>query len=716
MTATSSASSRPGAAPPAGERPRRLRGPWAPRAALGAILLLAAFLYGWALSALGWGNDYYSAAVKSMGLNWTNFLFGSFDPVGVVTVDKPPAGLWPQVIAAKVFGLHGWALLLPQAIEGVLTVLVLHRTVRRWAGERAALIAALVLALTPITVAVTRSNNLDAPLLSLLVCAAYAFTRAVQATTGRAATGWLCGAGFLIGCGFVTKMLAAWLVLPAFVVAWLVGAGGSWAARAGRLLAMGAVLAVSSLWWIVLVAVWPGERPYIGGSSDGTAWDLVIGYNGLGRIFGQGGGGRGDGGGPGGFGGEPGPLRMFNDLVAGQISWLLPASAAAIVVAAVLAVLRRRGRVPADAALPAHGWVLWSLWLLVCTAVFSLQKGIFHEYYTAQMAPAIGALCGGLTTALVRAHRAGVRWVPWAGAAIVAVTTAWAAVVIRRVPDWHGWLVWPVLGLGTAAVLLLVAGFRWPGRALRAGAVAGLAAALAAPGTWAVLETTGDEGPMGASIPTAGPAMGGGGPLIRRRLPDRAAPPGLPPETGDRRRPGGRGVPDGDAGPGGPMPPRAGGDAARPRMSPRIRIGGPRGGADLPPESRAILDYAVRNSGSARIKLAVEGGARAVSAFIVNTDHAVIGMGGFSGADDAPSVERLQRWVAAGELRFVLSGGPRGPRGGDGPAARRSAWVRRHCTPVPATAYGGTGGRDEADAPMGGPVGEQTLYDCRGGA
>ncbi|MBA9001557.1 ArnT family glycosyltransferase [Thermomonospora cellulosilytica] len=689
------------APPPAGERARRA---WAPRAALGAILLLATALYGWALGSLGRGNDYYSAAVKSMGLSWTNFLFGAFDPAGVVTVDKPPAGLWPQVIAAKVFGLHGWALLLPQVAEGVLAVLVLHRTVRRWAGERAALIAALVLTLTPITVAITRSNNLDTPLLLLLVCAAYAFTRAVQAATGRAATWWLCGAAFLIGCGFVTKMLAAWIVLPAFALAWLAGAGGPWLGRVWRLLAAGAVLAVSSLWWVVLVALWPGDRPYIGGSTDGGAWDLVIGYNGLGRIFGQGGGRGGGGGGPGGFGGETGPLRMFNDLVAGQISWLLPVSAVAIVVAVVLAVLRRRGRLPAGSTLPAHGWVLWSLWLLVCAAVFSMQEGIFHEYYTTQMAPAIGALCGGLVTALVRAHRAGIRWAPWAGAFAVAVTAGWAVVVIRRVPDWHGWLVWPVLGLGAVAVALLVAGFWRPGRLLRVGAVVGLAAVLTAPGTWSVLESASSEGAGGAAIPTAGPSEGGGGPVIRR-LPGNGVPGGM------------RQGPVRVIRPGGPAPQGANGGAPQPGAPPRIRVGGPGGdGGALSAESRRILDYAVRNSGSARIKLAVEGGARGVSSFILNTDHTVIGMGGFSGGDDAPSVRQLRQWVADGELRYVLGGGMGVMRGpfddGDNPAAQRSAWIRQNCKQVPASAYGGTAAQSDAD----GPGGAGTLYDCRGGA
>jgi 4-amino-4-deoxy-L-arabinose transferase-like glycosyltransferase len=363
---------------------------WAAPAALGAILLLSALLYGWALGSLGWGNSYYSAAVKSMGRDWTNFLFGSFDPAGVITVDKPPAALWPQVVSSKVFGLHGWSLILPQVVEGVAAVFVLHRTVRRWAGEGAALLAALVMTLTPITVAINRDNNPDTLLVLFLVAASYALTRALQSDSGRRGTWWLCASGFLIGCGFLAKMMAAWMVLPALTAAWLVGATAPWLARVGRLLIAGGVCAASSLWWVAMVAWWPGEQPYIGGSTDGGAWDLVTGYNGLGRIFGDSAGssaGMGNIGGA--FGGEAGLLRLFNDQVAGQISWLLPVSAVALVVAAVGAVLRRRGRGRPGEALAGSGWVRWGTWLVVCGLVYSTQEGTFHPYYTTQLAPAV---------------------------------------------------------------------------------------------------------------------------------------------------------------------------------------------------------------------------------------------------------------------------------------------------------------------------------------
>ncbi|WP_030612194.1 ArnT family glycosyltransferase [Streptomyces fulvoviolaceus] len=689
---------------------------WAAPAALGAILLLSALLYGWALGSLGWGNSYYAAAVKSMGRSWTNFLFGSFDPAGVITVDKPPAALWPQVVSSKIFGLHGWALILPQLLEGVAAVLVLHRTVRRWAGEGTALLAALVMTLTPITVAINRDNNPDTLLVLFLVAAAYALTRALQTDSGRHGTWWLCASGFLIGCGFLTKMMAAWMVLPALAAAWLVGASGTWLARVGRLLIAGAVCAVSSLWWVAMVAWWPGAQPYIGGSTDGGAWDLVTGYNGLGRVFGESeGGGMGNIGGS--FGGEAGLLRLFNDQVAGQISWLLPASAVAVVVAVAGTVLRRRGNDSAGAALAGSGWVLWGSWLVVCGLVFSTQEGIFHPYYTTQLAPAVAALTAGLVTALARAHRAGARWALPVGAGTVLVTVVWAVVVIRRVPSWHGWLAWVVLLLGLIAVGLLIAA-GWRARLVPVALGGALLAVLLAPGAWALSVPGGSGSAMGGANPTAGPmtmsfggggGRGGGGGF---ELPEGMETPQgiggggsageLPqdmpsfPGTGTGTGTGaGTGTGSGSGG---------SGSGAR---------GGLGGGTTLTSDQRKILKYATEHSGDARIALAVEGGAQSAAAFILDSDATVIGMGGFTGSDDAPSVQQLEKWTKSGELRYVLgsdSGGMGAMMGGA--ASQRSTWVGAHCTKVPAKAYGATS--TSTDSAAGGIMGRTgtTLYDC----
>lgn len=733
---------------------------WSASAALAAILVLAAVLYAWALGSLGWGNTYYSAAVKSMGHSWTNFLFGAYDPAGVLTVDKPPAALWPQVISSKIFGLHGWSLILPQAVEGVAAVLVLHRTVRRWAGERAGLLAALVLTLTPITVAINRDNNPDTLLVLLLVSAAYALTRALQAS-GRAATWWLCASAFLVGCGFLTKMLAAWMVVPAFAAAWLVGGSGAWTSRVGRLLGAGAILAASSLWWVVMVALWPSGHPYIGGSKDGSAWDLVIGYNGLGRVFGQdvGPGGSSGGsmmmGGGATFGGSAGAGRLFNDQVAGQISWLLPTCAVALVLAVGSTVLRRRGRLAAEGLLPASGWVLWGSWLLVCAAVFSTQEGIFHPYYTTQLAPAIAALCGGLMAGLIRLHRAGHRWAPDIAAAAVAVTAVWAVVVIRRHPDWNGWLTWPVLLASAAAVVLLLVARR-RARLLTAALAAAVVSVVLAPGAWAA--TVPASSRTGAN-PTAGPnvmALGGGMP--RGGTQEGGMPGGEQPQEGGQPSampsgmasgmpgfPGGgsggqsggvpSGMPSGMEGfPGGAaggqsggMPEGSGGTGSGTGGGPSFFPGGGAGGfgggsmtgaAHLTTDQRKILDYAVEHASQARIKLAVEGGAMSSAAFILDSDETVIGMGGFTNTDNAPSVAQLTKWRQTGELRYILGsdtsgGGMQMGMGKDSPVTQRSAWIKKSCTKVPASAYGGSSATSSSRGTgvMGFGAGT-VLYDC----
>ncbi|MER7930100.1 glycosyltransferase family 39 protein [Streptomyces sp. NPDC096057] len=727
--------------------------PWAAPAALGAILLLAAILYGWALGSLGWGNGFYSAAVKSMGKSWTNFLFGSYDPAGVVTVDKPPAALWPQVISSKIFGLHGWALILPQMIEGVAGVFVLHRTVRRWAGEQAALLAALVLTLTPITVAINRDNNPDTLLVLLLVAAAYALTRALQ-TEGRAATWWLCASGFLIGCGFLTKMLAAWMVVPSFTLAWLMAGSGTWAARVGRLLGAGAVLVASSLWWVAMVALWPGDRPYIGGSDDGSAWNLVVGYNGLGRVFGS----SGDSSQPSGvFGGEAGLGRMFNSQVGGQISWLLPACAVALAIAVLCTVLHRRGRLDASGLLPASGWLLWGTWLIVCVAVFSKQSGIFHPYYTTQLAPAVAALCGGMLAALIRVHRAGVAWAPWASAGAVAVTVGWAMVLIRRTPDWNGWLIWPVVLIGCAAIALLLT--RRGGKLLLAGVAAAVVSMLAAPGAWAAsASASASSSLMGGANPTAGPnnslsafgisgmrgqgssqmpsgipsgvegfPSGGSGTGQQGEQPTGGMPSGMPSGLPSGMSSGGQGgMPSGF--PGG-IPSASGGSgsgsASGGQEMPSLPSGsgGMSGGSSdsaLTSDQRKVLDYAVKHSPKARIKLAVSGGAQSTNAFILNSDETVIGMGGFIGSDNAPSVAQLKKWTKDGELRYILgsdtssnsgAGAMMVPGMSQGSASVRSAWISKNCTKVSASAYGGsqTSRRSTGSAAL---FGASVLYDC----
>ncbi|MBL7518007.1 glycosyltransferase family 39 protein, partial [Frankia sp. CNm7] len=280
--------------------PRRLvRGrPDDPRWARPAVLLLlaaTAVLYLWGLGASGWANSYYAAAVQAGTQSWKALFFGSLDSSNYITVDKPPASLWIMALSGRVFGFSNGSMLAPNALCGVATVGLLYATVRRVSGPAVGLLVGALCALTPVAVLMFRFNNPDALLVLLLVLGAYCVTRAVEAASWR----WLAVAGVVIGFGFLTKMLQAFLVLPAFALAYLIAAPTRPLARIGHVLTGAAGVVVGAGWWILAVELWPkSSRPYIGGSENNSALELAFGYNGLGRIFGEEGGPG--GGGPGG--------------------------------------------------------------------------------------------------------------------------------------------------------------------------------------------------------------------------------------------------------------------------------------------------------------------------------------------------------------------------------------------------------------------------------
>src|SRR3954469_10331079 len=283
-----------------------------PRPELLGLLALAAVLNLWALDQNGWANEYYSAAIRSMASSWHNFLYASFDPSGVMTVDKPPLSLWVQTLSVKVFGFSSLAILVPQALMGMASVALVYDLTRRRFGRAAGGVAGLVLALTPMTVAISRHNNPDALLVLCSVAALWFVVRGLE--DGR--TKWLVWAGVCVGLAFETKMLVALMVVPGIVAAWL------WVAPRGRvkavkqLVAGGAATVAVGGAWPLLVALTPAsDRPWISGTADNSVWSLIFGYNGLGRLDGQAGGPQALGGGGGGggfFGGSTGPLRLLN--------------------------------------------------------------------------------------------------------------------------------------------------------------------------------------------------------------------------------------------------------------------------------------------------------------------------------------------------------------------------------------------------------------------
>ncbi len=487
-------------------RHRRAGGPPdRPRWAVPALLVLlaaTAVAYLWALSENGWANEYYAAAAQAGTQSWKALLFGSLDAGNAITVDKPPASLWLMGLSGKLFGFGSFSMLLPQALLGVASVGLVYAAVRRWSGPGAGLLAGSVLALTPVAALMFRFNNPDALLVFLLVAAAYCTVRATERGSGR----WLALAGAAIGFGFLTKMMQAFLVLPAFALVFLLAAPIGFWQRIGKLLGALLAVVVSAGWYILLVELWPsGSRPYIGGSTDNSLLELALGYNGLGRVLGgegNGGGGGGGGGANTGFGGSTGITRLFGDSMGTEISWLLPAALIGLV--AGLWLTRRAPRTDRTRA----ALILWGGWLLVTGVVFSFMQGTIHPYYTVALAPAIAALVGLSAAELwCERDRFAVRAVL---ASMLAATGVWNFVLLGRTPDWFPALRWAVLVGSIVVALVLVAG--GPPRGRRPGGGGG--------GGGGRLGGGAGRGRGGPPPRPPHGGRGGGGPAVRARRRD----------------------------------------------------------------------------------------------------------------------------------------------------------------------------------------------------
>jgi 4-amino-4-deoxy-L-arabinose transferase-like glycosyltransferase len=666
---------RPDAPPPASAPDRRrgvrrvVQGPvdeprWV-RPSVLALLAGTALLYLWNLGASGNANQFYAAAVQAGTRSWKAMFFGSLDSGNFITVDKPPASLWPMEIAGRIFGFNSWSMLVPQALMGVAAVGLLYLTVKRWFGPAAGLIAGGLLAVTPVAVLMFRFNNPDALMTLLLVVAAYGVTRAIDDGKLR----WLLLAGAAMGFDFLTKSLQPFTVLPALALVYLVAANTTLGRRIRNLVLAGLATVVSAGWWVLAVTLTPaGSRPYIGGSGNNSVWGLAWGYNGLSRLTGgaaggapgggQGAGsaaptgqlpglGRADfaaGGGPGGggrgFGGSNGLGRMFNSDFGTQISWLLPAALLAIVALFVVARWAPRTDRTRAAAL------LWGGWLLVTAGVFSYASGIIHPYYAVQLAPAIAALVAiGAVVLWRRRANIGARLTLAAG---VAMTGGWSYELMTRTADWHPYLRYAVLFVSLFAAVVIVVP---PNQFSRRGvAVAGLAGLLVLAGGSAAYAADTATTPHSGSVPTAGPtsnaAIGGNG--LGGRSPFG--------QTNGSDSPSGQsGFPSG-SGPGA--------------------------------ESSSNTDLAtLLKATSTRWAAATVGDQSAASLELASGGKAVMAIGGWSGSDPTPTLAQFKAYVAAGEIRyFIVGGAGGGPGGGAGSSSEITNWVVSNFT---ATSVGG---------------------------
>jgi 4-amino-4-deoxy-L-arabinose transferase-like glycosyltransferase len=611
---------------------------WARPALLG-VLLATLLLYTWNLTASGYANSFYSAAVQAGSESWKAFFFGSSDAANSITVDKPPASLWVMALSVRLLGLNSFAILFPQVLMGVATVGVVYMTVKRHFGAAAGLIAGVALALTPVAALMFTFNNPDALLTLLMALGAWATMKAIE----QASPKWMMIVGVFIGLGFLTKTLQVLLVVPFFGLAYLIAAPTTLRKRIIHSLMAVGTMVLSAGWWVAIVELIPASaRPYIGGSQTNSFLELTFGYNGLGRLSGDETGSVGGGGGAaGGQWGETGLFRMFSSSVGGQISWLIPS--ALILLAAGLWL---RGRLPRTD-LRRAAYLVWGGWLVVTMLVFSFMAGIFHEYYTVALAPAIAALVGMGAVEVWERRDSAVATV--ALSAAIAAAATWSFILLSRTTAYGEWLRVSVLALGMAAALLVL-GLRWfHPRAVPLVLAAALVAGLAGPAAY-TLSTTAQA--HTGSIVTAGPAGSGGGP----------------------------------GGGGGGMPPQQQGQTGttQPGGARTFGGGGGIGGLlDASTPSTAVV-AALSQNADQFTWVAAAVGSQTAAGLQLGSGLPVMAIGGFNGSDPSPTLAQFQQYVANGQIHYFASGG-RGfgnQNGGSSSSSEIASWVEQNFTAV----------------------------------
>ncbi len=649
-------------------------------APLVAVLAASAALNTVALAHNGYANTFYAAGAKSMLGSLHNFLFNSFDPGGLITIDKPPLALWVQVASARVFGFSALSLLLPQAIAGVLAVAVLYWAMVTPFGRRAALVGAAALAVFPAFVAVSRDNGPDPLLILLMTVACGAALRAIE--SGRLRT--LLGCAVLVGLAFNTKSLAAYLVVPGIAVAYALCAPGSVMQRLRRLAAGGAVALVVSVVWMTAVDLVPAsQRPYVGGSLDNSELGLAFEYNGLGRIEGQGGahgaipyrsgaavltapnptGGTQAPSGPtvatipdlsgglttgqGSWAGAVGPLRLLDSELGRQGGWLVPFALVSLLALALAHLFRWRTGSSDPELPPARrdprlaGVLVLGGWFLVEALVLSFAGGIVHPYYISALAPGTAAMAGaGAAFFVDQARRQ--RRLALLGALALFGTVAGQSVLLER----DHYLKWLPLLLGACAVAvataLLVPVLRPRVRLALAGRSSTWAVALLlgplliAPAAYA---TTTWLKPVDGTFPAAGPHAPAG--------------------------PGGLGLE-----------------------------------GENPPVFRSLSSYLSSHRTAKRFSVLTVSSVTAAPLILMGQSAAALG--GYGGTDPAVNAAQLANLVARREARYVLLGGGYSERGGN----QATAAVLKACPQVPTAAWGG---------PPFGPY-SFVLFDCAGHA
>ncbi|MCY9133961.1 glycosyltransferase family 39 protein [Bacillus atrophaeus] len=606
------------------------------------ILLASAFLNMYNIWNDDTVNPYYTASVTSMMQSFHNFFYASFDAAGFITVDKPPITFQLQTISALIFGMHGWSVILPQALAGVGSVLLMYLLIKPTFGKVAARIAAFVMACTPIAVAVARTNNVDALLVFFLLLATWLLFKAIR----KGKLIWLLAAFFIVGVGFNTKMLQAYMILPAFLLFYMIAANATIKKKIISIASsLVVLLAVSVSWALVVDNVSSSDRPYIGSSQTNSVLELAFGYNGIQRLTGQnsgsggqggpndnasketsssdnssssddksssstsgppangempsgGQGGPGGDGGKGGFGsgskmqsgtgmfgtGTPGPLRLFQTELSDQISWLLPFALFGIAGLFIAGAKERR-----RLSVQQKETVFWVAWLVPIAGFFSVAE-FFHHYYLIMLAPPIAALVGAGWVALVHLYRNHKGWKSWLLPAAIIATTGFELFILRNYNDQIG-LAWSigvgVIGAVSAIALLIMKQRQKP--ITYYVSLVGLLVLLVVPIYWAST------------------------PLLY------------------------------------------GGNSALPETGPQLASSSGKGTADASVDEKLIKYLEENNSGSTYLFATTN--ANAAAPYIIKTKKAVMAIGGYSGSDPAITLTQFKKLVKEGKVKYFLSSG-----------------------------------------------------------
>ncbi len=675
------------------------------RAALLVIVVLAAVLRFADLAQLGYVNHYYTAAIVSMLKSWHNFFFVAAEPGGLVSVDKPPLGLWIQAASAGIMGVNTLGILLPEIVAGILSVILVYHLVQRSFGPFPGLLAALAMAITPVVVATDRNNTMDSLLILTLLLAAWAFIKATE--TGRLR--FLLLGGALVGIGFNIKMLEAYLPLPAFLALYFLGAKDRFWPKLGKLaLAVILMLGISFSWTTIVDLTPASQRPFVGSSGDNSEMSLIFGYNGLQRLFGMGrslftttsgGGNRGafpnngfspnrsqppssgfgsrsNGGFPsnlpgsrrfggqpvggnfgGGFGGgatgtgQAGLLRLVSAPLSKEVSWLLPVALFGI----GLLFFRQKLHWPLA---PKHqALVLWGIWFLT-DAIFFSVAGFFHEYYLAQMAAPLVILAA---IAIIELWEMGANQ-PWlAVILLLSVTGITLKLQMDTASAFIGTPWWQPLVIGlfvAGGAWLILSAARHSKRNTAASFSILMLAVLVTPGIWSGLTTLHPS--LNQSLPAA-----------------------------------------------------YDGQTSGPNNNGRLEI------------NQALLSYLEANTKGITYLMAVPSSMQG-SDYVIATGRPVLYLGGFMGVDQVVDSAQLAALVATHQLRFIywdLQGNGFGGNLTNG--ADLSSWITANCKVV----NGFNAVTQNSGAPGGTTSGQSTnsfqnqggfgrmqisLYDCGG--